>query len=92
MRCSRGATHTAAGDLGLRPPLLLLRLRAESTAEIELASAETGYMPQNVVKVEDKDDARRVLKLVDMLEDHDDVQNVYTNYEIADAWLDELAG
>lgn len=77
----------------LAPPTEFLAVKeALSTAEIELASAETGYMPQNVVKVEDKDDARRVLKLVDMLEDHDDVQNVYTNYEIADEWLDELAG
>jgi YebC/PmpR family DNA-binding regulatory protein len=55
-------------------------------------SAETGYMPQNTVRVEDKDDARRILKLIDALDDHDDVQSVYSNYEMPDEWLEELQG
>lgn len=65
---------------------------ALAAAGVEFASAETGYMPQNVVKVTDKDDARKVLKLVDLLEDLDDVQSVYTNYEIPDEWIEELRG
>ncbi len=56
---------------------------------VELASAETGYMPKNSIKVEDKADALRVLKLIDALEDNDDVQAVWSNYEIADEWIDE---
>jgi len=47
-------------------------------------------MPQNTVPVTDKDEARRVLKLIEALEDNDDVQNVYANYDIPDAWLAEL--
>lgn len=58
---------------------------------VELASAETGYMPQNTVKIEDKEDARRVLKLVESLDDHDDVQSVWTNYEMPDEWIEELS-
>ena len=57
-----------------------------------LLSAETGYVPQNTIKVEDKSDAAKILKLMDKLEDNEDVQNVYANYEIPDEWLEELAG
>ncbi|MFT5155230.1 MAG: transcriptional/translational regulatory protein YebC/TACO1, partial [Planctomycetota bacterium] len=59
-------------------------------AGLEMLSAETGYVPQTTVKLEDKTDAKRVLKLIDTLEEHDDVQNVYANFEIPDEWLDEL--
>jgi YebC/PmpR family DNA-binding regulatory protein len=57
---------------------------------VKLLSAEMGYMPQSTVPVADKDVARRVLKLVDALEDNDDVQSVYANYDIPDDWLAEL--
>lgn len=57
-----------------------------------LLSAETGYVPQNTIKVEDKSDAAKILKLMDKLEDNEDVQNVYANYEIPDEWLEDLAG
>ncbi len=55
-------------------------------------SAETGYVPQNRVAVASKEDAKKVLNLVDALEDNDDVQSVYANYDIPGDWLDELAG
>ena len=57
---------------------------------LELLSAEIGYMPQNTVRIEDKEDARKVLKLIEALEDNDDVQNVYANYDIPDEWIEEL--
>jgi YebC/PmpR family DNA-binding regulatory protein len=53
-------------------------------------SAEMGHVPRSRVEVASKDDAARVLKLVATLEENDDVQNVYANYEIPDAWLEEL--
>jgi YebC/PmpR family DNA-binding regulatory protein len=62
----------------------------EAGAKIE--SAETGYVPQNTVPVEDKDAAAKILKLIDLLEDNDDVQNVYANYDIPDEWFAELQG
>lgn len=52
--------------------------------------AEITKIPQNNVKLEDNV-ARRVLRLVDELEDHDDVQNVYANYEISDKLIAELS-
>lgn len=60
-------------------------------AGVAMLSAETGYVPQNTVKVESKGDAEKILKLVDKLEDNEDVQNVYANYEIEDEWLEELS-
>ncbi len=61
-------------------------------AGLTLLSAETGHVPQNTVQVENKDDARKILKLIDNLEDNDDVQNVYANYEMPDERIAELSG
>jgi len=46
-------------------------------------SAEIQLVPENTVKVGDKD-AEQVLKLMELLEDHDDVQHVYANFDIDD--------
>ncbi len=59
---------------------------------LTFVQAEVGYVPQMTVAVDNKDDAKRILQLIDDLEDHDDVQKVYSNYDIPDEWLDELAG
>jgi YebC/PmpR family DNA-binding regulatory protein len=44
-------------------------------------SAEVTLNPQNTVHLHGKD-AETVLKLIDVLEDHDDIQNVYSNFEV----------
>ena len=64
---------------------------ALDSAGVEFIQAEIGYVPQNRIKVESKDEAKRVLKLIEDLEDNEDVQNVYANFDIEDAWLEELA-
>ena len=46
--------------------------------------------PKNVVKVNDAEIAKKVLNLVEELEDNDDVQNVYTNFDISDEILKEI--
>jgi transcriptional/translational regulatory protein YebC/TACO1 len=43
-----------------------------------------GWKPQNLVVIDDKDRADKLLKLVEMLEDNDDVQRVCGNYELSD--------
>ena len=55
-----------------------------------LLSAEMGYIPQTSVAVQSKADAAKLIKLIDELEENDDVQNVYANYEMDDAWLADL--
>lgn len=66
--------------------------KALETKDVAMLSAEMGYVPGTLVAITDKDDARRVLKLIDALEDNDDVQNVYANYDIPAEWIAELAG
>jgi YebC/PmpR family DNA-binding regulatory protein len=58
-------------------------------AGIEYDSAESGFQPSVSVAV-DAEGARKVFKLVDALEDGDDVQNVYTNVDVSDEILAEL--
>ncbi|WP_294547461.1 YebC/PmpR family DNA-binding transcriptional regulator [uncultured Pseudoflavonifractor sp.] len=45
------------------------------------ASAEVEMVPQNYVKLENEDDIKNMEKLIDFLEENDDVQNVYHNWE-----------
>jgi len=48
---------------------------------IQIENSEITMIPQNTVKLEGKD-ADKMLKLIDELEDNDDVQNVYSNFDI----------
>ena len=50
-------------------------------AGVPMISAKLDKIPQNTVRVEGKD-AAQVLKLAEALEEHDDVQNVYANFDI----------
>lgn len=59
-------------------------------AGIALESAQLTMLPKNRVPVT-AENARQVLKLVDLLEDQDDVQNVYVNCEIPDEVMKEIA-
>ena len=44
-----------------------------------------GWVPKNTIIIEDNDKAEKLLKLVDILEESDDVQKVFGNYELSDA-------
>ena len=59
-------------------------------AGIEMASAEIRKVPQNTVSLERKD-AEVCMKLMDALEDHDDVQKVAANFEISDEVMEQLS-
>jgi YebC/PmpR family DNA-binding regulatory protein len=48
---------------------------------IEIAASNLGYIPQNYVKLEGKQ-AQQLLRLMEELEDHDDVQSVWANFDI----------
>jgi YebC/PmpR family DNA-binding regulatory protein len=52
--------------------------------EIPTEIAEISMVPQNMVTVGDANTARKILGLMEDLEDHDDVQNVYANFDIPD--------
>jgi YebC/PmpR family DNA-binding regulatory protein len=56
---------------------------------IDYESADTSFLPSMSVEV-DEDTARKVFRLIDVLEDNDDVQNVYVNADVPDAVLELL--
>ncbi len=59
-------------------------------AEITTDSQELTRISQHSTAVEDIDTARRVLKLIEALDDHDDIQNVSSNFDIPDEMMAEL--
>ncbi|PQA88496.1 YebC/PmpR family DNA-binding transcriptional regulator [Hyphococcus luteus] len=56
----------------------------------EATSAKPFWRPQNTIDIEG-DKAATLMKLIDALEDNDDVQNVYANFEISDEEMERLA-
>jgi YebC/PmpR family DNA-binding regulatory protein len=50
---------------------------------VEPATAQVAMIPQNYVKLEGKE-ASQMIKLMDVLEDHDDVQHVWSNFDISE--------
>jgi YebC/PmpR family DNA-binding regulatory protein len=70
------------------PPADLNTVRqAVEDSGIKVDSAEVTLLATTTVELSNESDARKVLHLVDLLEDHDDVQNVYANFDIPDAIL-----
>jgi YebC/PmpR family DNA-binding regulatory protein len=66
-------------------PTDLGRLRdALEAAGVKVTSAELTMVPTTTIALESEADARKVLRVVDALEDHDDVQAVYANFDIPD--------
>ncbi len=63
--------------------------QAYEDAGIEVESAEISMLPQNTITV-DAEAARKVVRLVEALEDNDDVQQVHSNVDIPDEVLAEL--
>ncbi len=61
-------------------------------AGLRWESAEMTMAPSSMVRVEDQAQAKALLALLDALEDHDDTQHVYANFDIPDALLVESAG
>lgn len=57
---------------------------------LKAVEASVQMVPQNTVKLQ-RNDAEKMLKLMDALEDHDDVQNVYANFDIESKLIEELA-
>jgi len=61
-------------------------------AGLKSVTAELTRIPQNTVEITDEKVADQILKLLDKLEEHDDVQNVYANFDISDEIMQKLEG
>jgi YebC/PmpR family DNA-binding regulatory protein len=63
---------------------------AVEEAGLTVESADLLLVPNATIEISEAEAAKKVLRLVDTLDDHDDVQNVYSNVDIADALLEQL--
>ena len=63
---------------------------ALEAAGIVVQSGESTMVSSTTIEVTDKDDARNILRIMDMLEDNDDVQDVYANFDIAESIMEEV--
>ncbi|MBN2244594.1 MAG: YebC/PmpR family DNA-binding transcriptional regulator [Candidatus Aminicenantes bacterium] len=66
-------------------------VKALQDKNIELATSKLAYIPQTYVKVEGKQ-SQQVLRLMEELEDHDDVQNVWANFDIDEEEIEAFEG
>jgi YebC/PmpR family DNA-binding regulatory protein len=58
---------------------------------IEVEAAELTMLPKTTVQIEDEAAARKLLRLMDALEENDDVQDVYANFDIPEGILEAVA-
>jgi YebC/PmpR family DNA-binding regulatory protein len=63
--------------------------KALEEAGLKVTSSGTTMVPATYVPVEDPGDAKKILRLLDYLDDSDDVQEVYANFDIPDDVLDQ---
>jgi YebC/PmpR family DNA-binding regulatory protein len=74
-------------------PEELAHVRAAlEAAGIPIETAELQLVPKTTVAVEDESKARQVMRLIDALEENDDVQDVYANFDIPENVLEAVAG
>lgn len=57
---------------------------------ISFQNTEITMVPENTVEVRDVEQARMLLRLMEYLEEHDDVQNTYTNFDISDEIMEQV--
>ncbi|MGB9712117.1 MAG: YebC/PmpR family DNA-binding transcriptional regulator [Dissulfurimicrobium sp.] len=57
---------------------------------IKIEEAQVTMVPKTVVKIEDEQQAGQILRLMEAIEDNDDVQHVYANFDISDSLLEKL--
>ena len=65
---------------------------AIAAAGIAVTSADLIYAPQNLIELTSVSEAKQVMAVLDALDDHDDVQGVYANFDISDSLLEAIAG
>ena len=82
-------THNGSFEITSEPQDLVKVREALQAAGIDYDSADAEFVPNLEVEV-DADTARKVFKLIDALEGSDDVQNVFSNFDLSESVLAEL--
>ena len=73
------------------PESLAAVREAMESAGFSIDSAELQLVPKTTVAVEDEVKARQVMRLIEALEENDDVQDVYANFDIPERVLEAVA-
>lgn len=84
-------TEDGAIIINMKPESFNAVFEAVKAKNWNTSYAEVTYIPQTTVALDEKK-AEQCLRLMDALEEHDDVQNVYSNYEISDEIMAKLQG
>jgi transcriptional/translational regulatory protein YebC/TACO1 len=75
---SETVVHTAPSELAkVRDSL--------SGQNAEVVDAELAFVPNSTIEISDPETARKIIRLMDALEDLDDVTSTHTNFELADS-------
>jgi YebC/PmpR family DNA-binding regulatory protein len=74
------------------PEQLATVREAVEAAGFTVDTAELTMVPKTTVEVADESEAKKILRLMDQLEDNDDVQDVYANFDIPERVLEAVAG
>jgi YebC/PmpR family DNA-binding regulatory protein len=64
--------------------------KALTEKEIPMQVAEISMVPQSTVAIDDVETAKKVISLMEAIEDHDDVQNAYANFDIPDQIMQRI--
>ncbi|MDH3390862.1 MAG: YebC/PmpR family DNA-binding transcriptional regulator, partial [Desulfobulbaceae bacterium] len=64
---------------------------ALETDGIKFIEASVSMIPQNVVEITEEKPARQILRLLESLEEHEDVQNVFSNFDISDEIMEAVS-
>ena len=59
---------------------------------VKVTSADLTLVPQNLIPITDQAEATKVLRLMDAIDDNDDVQNVFSNFDVSDEILESYEG
>jgi len=73
------------------PEALSAVREAVESAGFSVESAELALLPKTTIEVDDESQAKKILRLIDALEENDDVQEVYANFDIPERVLEEVA-
>lgn len=85
MLCKDGSYLILTDIENFAPSLEILTNKYGTPAESYI-----GWIPKNFITIDDEEKAEKLLKLVDLLEESDDVQNVFGNYELSDEVYEKM--
>ncbi|MDW7674601.1 MAG: YebC/PmpR family DNA-binding transcriptional regulator [Bacillota bacterium] len=93
------ALESGADDVEVADDVAQVTVAPEDLEQVKVGLIEAGYkvisaevsmVPQNSIAISDVDTAKKLIKLMDALEDHDDVQDAFANFDIPEEILEQI--